>query len=169
MLIKHKKETVNKEVGKLQPLKYNQFFWWRKFKDKSPLSSKDAVHARIDNGDFDFSSYYWQAQYALLEMEEKTGHITDPSNKHEAQKIYRERYRRLMVDLEKDEPQRLEAYKKAITGLFEIEDDDLENKMETFDETLKELYILIKNNYEFRAKQKRRGRPKKNQETIYQP
>ena len=162
MLINHKRETINKEVGKLQPLKYNQFFWWRKFKDKSPLSSKDAMHARIDNGDFDFSSYYWQAQYAIQEMEDKTGHIADPVKRHEAQAIYRERYRRLMKDFEKDEPQRLDAYIKSMTRLFEIEEDELEKKMEEFDGTLKELYILIKNNYEFRAKQKRRGRPKKN-------
>ena len=160
-MIQHTKETVNKEIGKLQPLKYNQFFWWRKFKEKSPLSSKDALHARIDNGDFDFSSYYWQAQYALLEMEEKTGHIKDPSTRHEAQTIYRERYRRLMNDFEKDEPLRIENYKKNITGLFEIEKDELESKMETFEGTLRELYDLIKATYNFRAKQKRRGRPKK--------
>ena len=160
-MIQHTKETVNKEIGKLQPLKYNQFFWWRKFKEKSPLSSKDAVHARIDNGDFDFSSYYWQAQYALLEMEEKTGHIKDPITRHEAQTIYRERYRRLMNDFEKDEPLRIENYKKNITGLFEIEKDELESKMETFEGTLRELYDLIKATYNFRTKQKRRGRPKK--------
>lgn len=160
-MIIHSKETVNRELSKLQPLKYNQFFWWRKFKEKSPLSSKDAVHARIDNGDFDFSSYYWQAQYALLEMEEKTGHISDPSKRHESQTIYRERYRRLMKDFEKDEPQRLDDYIKAITSLFEIEKEDLEKKMETFDGTLKELYTLIKTTYNFRTKQKRKGRPKK--------
>jgi hypothetical protein len=160
-MIIHSKETVNKEINKLQPLKYNQFYWWRKFKEKSPLSTKDAVHARIDNGDFDFSSYYWQAQYALLEMEEKTGHIKDPSIRHESQTLFRERYRRLMNDFEKDEPQRLESYVKTMTGLFEIEKDELENKMETFDGTLKELYILIKTNYNFRTIQKRKGRPKK--------
>jgi hypothetical protein len=160
-MIIHSKETVNKEINKLQPLKYNQFYWWRKFKEKSPLSTKDAVHARIDNGDFDFSSYYWQAQYALLEMEEKTGHIKDPSIRHESQTLFRERYRRLMNDFEKDEPQRLETYIKVMTGLFEIEKDELENKMETFDGTLKELYILIKTNYNFRTIQKRKGRPKK--------
>lgn len=160
-MIIHSKETVSKELSKLQPLKYNQFFWWRKFKEKSPLSSKDALHARIDNGDFDFSSYYWQAQYALLEMEEKTGHISDPSKRHESQTIYRERYRRLMKDFEKDEPQRLDDYIKAVTSLFEIEKEDLEKKMETFDGTLKELYILIKTTYDFRTKQKRKGRPKK--------
>jgi hypothetical protein len=160
-MIQHTKETVNKEIGKLQPLKYNQFFWWRKFKEKSPLSSKDAVHARIDNGDFDFSSYYWQAQYALLEMEEKTGHIKDPSTRHEAQTIYRERYRRLMNDFEKDEPLRIENYKKNITSLFEIEKEELESKMETFEGTLRELYDLIKITYNFRTKQKRKGRPKK--------
>jgi len=161
MLIEHTKQTVSKEISKLQPLKYNQFFWWRKFKDKSPLPNNSAVHARIDNGDFDFSSYYWQAQYALLEMEEKTGYINDPSKRHDAQKIYRERYRRLMVDFEKDEPQRLESYIKVMTGLFEIEKEELENKMESFDGTLKELYDLIKITYNFRTKQKRRGRPKK--------
>ena len=160
-MIIHSKETINRELNKLQPLKYNQFFWWRKFKEKSPLSSKDAVYARIDNGDFDFSSYYWQAQYALLEMEEKTGHIKDPSTRHEAQTIYRERYRRLMNDFEKDEPLRIENYKKNITGLFEIEKDELESKMETFEGTLRELYDLIKATYNFRTKQKRRGRPKK--------
>jgi len=160
-MIIHSKETINRELNKLQPLKYNQFFWWRKFKEKSPLSSKDAVHARIDNGDFNFSSYYWQAQYALLEMEEKTGHIKDPSKRHESQTIYRERHRRLMKDFEKDEPERLESYIKAITSLFQIEKDELEKKMEIFDGTLKELYTLIKTNYDFRTIQKRRGRPKK--------
>jgi hypothetical protein len=160
-MIIHSKETINRELNKLQPLKYNQFFWWRKFKEKSPLSSKDAVHARIDNGDFNFSSYYWQAQYALLEMEEKTGHIKDPSKRHESQTIYRERHRRLMKDFEKDEPERLDDYIKAVTSLFEIEKEDLEKKMETFDGTLKELYTLIKTNYDFRTIQKRRGRPKK--------
>ena len=160
-MIIHSKETINKEISKLQPLKYNQFYWWRKFKDKSPLSSKEAVHARIDNGDFDFSSYYWQAQYALLEMEEKTGHISNPSTKHETQSIYRERYRRLMNDYEKDEPQRLSNYVKVITDLFMIEEKELERMMENFEGTLKELYILIKNNYEFRTVRKRKGRPKK--------
>ena len=156
MLIVHSNETINKHISKLQPLKYNQFYWWRKFKDKSPLLSKEAVHARIDNGDFDFSSYYWQAQYALIEMEEKTGHISDPGNRHDAQTIYRERYRRLMNDYEKDEAQRLAEYKKTITNLFEIEDNDLEKKMEDYDGTLKELYILIKNNYNFRTIRKRK-------------
>jgi hypothetical protein len=155
-MIIHSKEIINKEIAKLQPLKYNQFYWWRKFKDKSPLSSKEAVHARIDNGDFDFSSYYWQAQYTLIEMEEKTGHISDPSTRHESQTIYRERYRRLMNDFEKEEPQRLIEYKKAITNLFEIEDKDLEKKMEDFDGTLKELYTLIKTNYNFRTVRKRK-------------
>lgn len=160
-MILHSKETVNREISKLQPLKYNQFFWWRKFKEKSPLSNKEAVHARIDNGDFDFSSYYWQAQYALLEMEEKTGHIVEPDKRREAQSIYMERWRRLMNDYEKDEPLRITNYKKNIIDLFEIEEEELDAKMESFEGTLRELYDLIKATYNFRAKRKRRGRPKK--------
>jgi hypothetical protein len=160
-MILHSEEIINKEITKLQPLNYNQFYWWRKFKEKSPLSSKDAMHARIDNGDFNFSSYYWQAQFALLEMEKKTGHIQDSSHRHEAQTIYRERYRRLMNDFEKDEPLRIANYKKNITDLFEIEDENLEKLMENFEGTLRDLYTFIKTNYAFRTKQKRKGRPKK--------
>jgi hypothetical protein len=66
-----------------------------------------------------------------------------------------------MKDFEKDEPERLENYIKAVTSLFQVEKDELEKKMETFDGTLKELYTLIKTNYDFRTIQKRRGRPKK--------
>ena len=157
MSITHSKETILQEVNKLQRLNYNQFFWWRKFRPKQKELSKQAYSVdKIRNGDFDFSHYYWQAQYALLEMEEKTGHISDPGNRHDAQTIYRERYRRLMNDYEKDEAQRLAEYKKTITNLFEIEDNDLEKKMEDYDGTLKELYILIKNNYNFRTVRKRK-------------
>ena len=155
-MIVHSKETINKEISKLQLLKYNQFYWWRKFKEKSPLSNKDAMHAKIDNGDFDFSSYYWQAQYALMEMEEKTGHISDPAKRHEEQSIYRERHRRLMKDFEKDEPLRIINYKKNITNLFEIEDENLEKLMENFEGTLRELYNFIKTNYNFRTVRKRK-------------
>lgn len=143
---------VEKQIKKLTPLKYNQFFWWRKFKDKSPLSNKAALYARIDNGDFDFSSYYWQAQYALIEMEDKTSHIKDPEVRREAQSIYMERYRRLLKDFEKDEPQRLETFKKSMMKIFDITLEDLEKKMEEFDGTLKELYIFIKTNYQFKIK-----------------
>jgi hypothetical protein len=56
---------------------------------------------------------------------------------------------------------RIENYKKNITSLFEIEKEELESKMETFEGTLRELYDLIKITYNFRTKQKRKGRPKK--------
>lgn len=160
-MIIHSQETIDKEISKLQQLKYNQFYWWRKFKEKSPLPTKSAMHLKIDNGDFNFSSYYWQSQFALIEMKEKTGHILDPVNRHEAEGIFRERWRRLMKDFEKDEPQRLSSYVKSIVSIFQIEKEDVEKQMENFDGTLKELYTLIKNNYEFRTKQLRRNRTKK--------
>ena len=155
-MVKHEQKTILKEISKLTPLKYNQFFWWRKFKEKSPLSTKDALHSRIDNGDFDFSSYYWQAQYALIEMEEKTNHILYPDTRHEAQQIFRERYRRLMKDFEKDEPLRITNYKKNITNTFDIEDKELEELMENFEGSLRELYNFIKTNYNFRTTRKRK-------------
>jgi len=63
-----------------------------------------------------------------------------------------ERYRRLLKDFEKDEPQRLETFKKSVIKIFDITLEDLEKKMEEFDGTLKELYIFIKTNYQFKIK-----------------
>ncbi len=41
-MIEHKKEIILAEVGKLQRLNYNQFFWWRKFRSKQKELSKYA-------------------------------------------------------------------------------------------------------------------------------
>jgi hypothetical protein len=157
---KHNK-FIQKQISKLKPVKYNPFFWWRKYKDKSPLSSKMSIPDRIDNGDFDFSNYYWQAKHNMLEMEAKTGHIKEPDIRREQQTIYMERYRRLMDDFEKDEKQRLSNYVKAITGLFNISKEEVEKKMEDFDGTLEEFYILIRSKYDYKKFQSKRGRPKK--------
>ncbi len=41
--------------------------WWRTHCDKTePLSKRVPLRDRIVNGDFDFSSYYWQAQSAAI-------------------------------------------------------------------------------------------------------
>ena len=93
-------------------MSYNRFKWWTKGRPNKPLKADTPLLLKIRNGDFDFSHYYWQAQYALLEMEEKTGHITHPSSRHEAQTLFRERHRRLMKDFEKDEPERLGGFYK---------------------------------------------------------
>jgi len=171
MFIPHNKETILREVGKLQRLNYNQFFWWRKFRPKQKELSKYAYTVdKIRNGDFDFSHYYWQAQYALLEMEEKTGHITHPSTRHESQSLFRERHRRLMKDFEKDEPERLEGFYKECKRTLRVSKETVEEIALDFDGTLEELYIHLQEKYQNKPQpvpdfsqygKPKRGRPKK--------
>jgi hypothetical protein len=170
MSIIHNKEIILREVNKLQRLNYNQFFWWRKFRSKQKELSKYAYAVdKIRNGDFDFSHYYWQAQYALLEMEEKTGHITHPSSRHEAQTLFRERHRRLMKDFEKDEPERLGGFYKECKRTLRLSKETVEEIATDFEGTLEELYIQLQEKYQnkpqpvpnFNNFGKKRGRPKK--------
>ena len=70
--IKHPEEVVAKEISKLQPLNYNQFMWWRTHTDKiKPLGKRYPLKDRILNGDFEFSSFYWQAQLAAINAKAK--------------------------------------------------------------------------------------------------
>jgi hypothetical protein len=57
-------KTVLKEIKKLQPLNYNQFMWWRRFASKNkPLPKGASFQDRIKNKEFEFSHFYWQAQF----------------------------------------------------------------------------------------------------------
>jgi len=62
-------KVVLKEIKKLQPLNYNQFRWWRRFDspNKSLHKNTDLLR-KIQNGDFDFSHFFWQAKYTELEI-----------------------------------------------------------------------------------------------------
>jgi len=67
----HSKEVIVKKLSQLTPLKYNQFYWWRKWGPKNtPLFSSRPLLDKIKNGDFDFSLYFWQALYSELEAKE---------------------------------------------------------------------------------------------------
>ena len=170
-MLEHKKETILAEVGKLQRLNYNQFFWWRKFRPKQKeLHKYSYTIDKIKNGDFDFSHYYWQAQYAILEMNEKTGHIDHPSSRHEAQAIFRERYRRLMKDFEKDEEERMEGFYTECRKTLRLSKQQVEEMALNFDGTLEEFYIDLQSKYQNKPQpvpdfsqfgKRKRGRPKK--------
>ena len=51
-------DTLNKELSKLTPLKYNKFFWWRNYTNPNkPLSKHSSLVEKIHNGDYDISHY----------------------------------------------------------------------------------------------------------------
>ena len=70
--IRHSRKTVMEHIKKLQPLNYNRFMWWRTHTDKVvPLGKRTLLKDRILNGDFNPSSYFWQAQLALYVAKDK--------------------------------------------------------------------------------------------------
>ena len=158
------RDLVYKEIKKLKPLNYNQFKWWRRFDTKSkPLPKGATFLQRIQNGEYEFSHYFWQ--WKLTEIELNDAHEKYNGNIQimlEKNVVDLARRKRLIEDFNKDEADRLEALKKGFLREFEITSDDYENSLTNFDGTTEEFYIYCLKNFERSGRPiERRGRPKK--------
>jgi hypothetical protein len=129
--IRHSREVVMKHIKRLQPLNYNKFMWWRTHTDKvMPLGKRAPLKERILNGDFNPSSYLWQAQFALYTALDKINLEKDDHQKQiEMLQVDMARHKRLMEDFEKEEPTRLEALYDAFTTSFQITREELEERL----------------------------------------
>lgn len=128
--IKHNKDVVIKHIKPLTPLNYNKFMWWRTHTDRNiPLSKKSPLKERILNGDFNPSSYYWQAQLVLYNAKDKID-LTKDDHQSQMEKLSVDlaRYKKLMEDFEKEENNRLEALYDAFKKAFNISHEELEIK-----------------------------------------
>lgn len=153
--IKHPPAFINKKINELIPLSYNRFYWWKLFKEKNtPLVGKYSLIDKIKNGDYDFSSYLWQAQYTILKAIDKIKDIKDYNIQVEKTSIDLERYRKLMVDFEKEEQKRLHELKHKFTKEFFIEYNQVENEMLNFNGTMEEFYYFILKKYNQKKKTK---------------
>lgn len=153
--LRHSEKKINSEIKKLNPISYNRFYWWKSFKPKKEsLTSKHSLIEKIDNGDYDFSSYFWQAQYAILKGIEKIKDIKDYNTQIENTSIDLERYRKLMIDFEKDEQSKLLELKLKFVKEFEIEFEQIEQEMLNYNGTLKEFYYFILKTYNQKSKRK---------------
>jgi hypothetical protein len=153
----HSKEKILQELSKLRPIKYNQFRWWRRWENKNPLLPKTKpLIDRILNGDFDFSHYFWQAQYVYIEMEEKKSVARDNLDWLEIITMDRARLKRLIDDFERDEKEKLEGLEKAFTQSFHLTKEDYRTYLEEFEGTIEELYHYI--NGKCFSKTSKRGR-----------
>lgn len=126
--IRHSKEEVMEHINKLQPLTYNKFRWWRTHTDNvTPLGKRASLKDRILNGDFNPSSYFWQAQLALHNAKKKVDLSKDDSqSQYEKLRLDLARYRRLMDDFKKEEQERFEALFDAFTKAYKISRQQLE-------------------------------------------
>jgi len=166
--IRHSREVVMKNIKKLQPLNYNKFMWWRTHTDKVvPLGKRAPLKERILNGDFNPSSFFWQAQLALYMAKDKldlTKH--DVRYQIEICAVDFARHKRLMEDFEKEETNRMEALYEAFTSAFQITKEELEEEFLRWPGDILSFYYKAENFFrttpaENRKNMRGRGRPPK--------
>jgi len=117
------------------------------------------------NGDFNPSSYFWQAQLSLYTALDKID-LSKDDHQMQMEKLQVDlaRHKRLMEDYEKEEPARMEALYDAFTTAYKITKDELEEKFLNWPGDILSFYeyaeeFLYKTPAENRKG--RRGRPPK--------
>lgn len=138
---------VKDKIATFTPVKYNQFYWWRRFKMRETLHPRKPLYDKIKNGDYDVSDYFYQAKYELELLDEKLVGINDVKARHEATGLSMERYRRLVNDYEKDETKIMQQLKKDFKTVFGVSEDELDRYMEECDGDLMCLYNTVKQDY----------------------
>ena len=161
----HSIEVIEKQLGKLQKLNYNQFFWWRRWNRKTkPLHKYSPLIDKIKNGDYDESPYLFQIYYCDWEIAEKRKQFTDAREWASETTIDRNRRRRLREDHEKYEKENLTQLRKDFLNTFRMTREDYENDVVEVGGTLEEFYNYCEMRYgtfNQPVNKPRRGRPPK--------
>ena len=145
---------------------YNPFRWYTKGSyRKKPLKSKSPLLLKIQNGDFDYSHYKYQADWCEHEMNDVAAKYGDDIGRYvEETSLLRSRRKRLLEDFEKDENSKLEMLIKAFTVHFRCNKEQVYEEIEKCSGSLMDLYYIIEEKYRIVHMPyplKRRGRPKK--------
>lgn len=139
------REVLEEKISHLSEKKYNKYQWWRRYQDIQELEEKAPMIRKINNGDYDYPSYFYQAQHEVYRMYDEVKDMKPSEDKVDRINLYMERYRRLMEDSEKEENKRFNALKKRLSKELKISKEDLESVMENFEGTIEELYLYLKN------------------------
>ena len=144
----HSKEVIVKKLSQFTPLKYNQFYWWRKWGPQNkPLFSSRPLLDKIKNGDFDFSLYFWQALYAELEAKELVRESIGAQGANP----------KLALAIER---KKLQTLQKEFLKEFKMTREEYYEQIEFFGGDLEEFYYRCEQLFDKKPRSKR-GRPKK--------
>ena len=138
------RETLEAKLSTLPNKTYNKFMWWRRYQSRQTKPDKSTFYDKIVNGDFETSDYYYQAEYENYLLEDAVKDIKHYEDKVSHISMFRARHKRLMEDYQKEEAEILRKLKLEFKKVFKIPKEDLERIMETFDGTILDLYIYIK-------------------------
>jgi hypothetical protein len=136
---------LEEKLDHLSTKKYNRFQWWRRYHDVQELDEKAPMMRKILNGDYDYPSYFYQAQHEVYRMSDEVNGMKFGEDRIDRINLYMERYRRLMEDSEKEENKRFNAVKKRLSKEFKMTQEDLEEVMEAFEGSIEDLYLYLQN------------------------
>ena len=137
--------NIETDIPKFIPIKYNRFYWHRRFKQRDTLHELKPLDERIKNGDLDYSDYRVQALYELQLAEKKANSFKSYQydERDEALSMGRSRYRKLMDDFMKDEFNLLKNIEKSFMKKFWVSKEELYLYIDECDGDLMDLYELV--------------------------
>ena len=139
------KIMLEEKISHLREKKYNRYFWWRRYQDVEELDDKAPLYQKIINGDYEYPTYYYQAQHEIHRMNEEVSGMRPSEDRLDRINLYMERYRRLMEDAYKEENKRFNAMKKRFSKEFKIDESEIQEVMNDFDGSVEDLYYHFKN------------------------
>ena len=128
----------------------DRFMWWRSYKPKNrELSNRATLYDRINNGQFDISSYPYEIQLAQHKINDLwSEYHNDPGRYAELTSIHRRRISKLREDFQKDEQGKIDLLKKEMLIEFKITQDQYEEELMNFEqESVLEFYKHIESRY----------------------
>ena len=140
MITRLPRRFLQEQLNKLRRISYNRYYWWRRYESKHELPKKYPLYEKIVNGDYDPSSYIYQAQMELHTLEDSLKSVNHPDDAHEIRSLSMERYRRLIEDYEREESKRTKSLVSDFCKTFGLERKSLLEFMQDFDGTLLEMY-----------------------------
>jgi hypothetical protein len=147
--------NIETDIPKFTPSNYNKFYWWRRFKPRTPPFKNRPLLAKIKNGDYDYSDYRVQALYELELAQEKANKfpIYAYTERDEVIKMGRLRHNKLMEDFMKDEFNLLKTIEKEFCDEFWLSKEDFTKYLNDCYGSLEDLYHTIKEDtlYKFRG------------------
>lgn len=147
----HKEEVIYKNIKKLKPLKYNKFYWWRRFSNnEQPITRRHSIKDKIKGGYYDFPASFWDLQLCALELNQSySEYIKDYSIFLEKNGIVKSRYKRLLDDYHKEEQLKLQRIIEDFTNSYILKKEQVIEILENFQGNINDLYEFFERNYSY--------------------
>ena len=130
------------------------FYWWRRFRSHKNLPYKARLLDKIENGDFDPTPFFQEAEWELHWMKEEQDDFKDNYQGNldeieqdiryiEIESKARKRYNKLYEDGMKDEADRMDRLVNNFSKHFRVQRSKMHDIVYGFDGTILELYRFM--------------------------